>query len=120
MRNRTAFTFTEMLVLASVSFLLLGAALPSLDDAKQKLQASQCLGNMRQWGLAIGMYANDYRDYMPYEGTGNSAIDATFNLAAWFNVLPRYMNQTPLRDLYTSTPPRTPVPGGFDCAEKLF
>jgi hypothetical protein len=111
MKNRAAFTLTEMLVLTSVGFLLVGAVLPSLDDAKQKLQASQCLSNMREWGLAMGMYCNDYHDYMPFEGTG-TAVDNSFNLSAWYSALPRYMNQTPLIDLYTSTPPRIPLPGG--------
>jgi prepilin-type processing-associated H-X9-DG protein len=111
MKNRAAFTLTEMLVLTSVGFLLVGAALPSLDDAKQKLQASQCLSNMRQWGLAFALYANDYHDYVPYMGDGRS-VDNSFDQSAWFNVLPHYMNQTPLIDLYTATPPRIPVPGG--------
>ena len=112
MKNRAAFTLTEMLVLTSVGFLLAGAALPSLDDAKQKLQAAQCLSNMRQWGQAFGMYCNDYHDYVPFIGTGVSSIDQSYALEAWFNVLPHYMNQTPLKDLYTSTPPRIPLPGG--------
>jgi len=110
MRNRAAFTFTEMLVLASVGFLLVGAALPSLDGAKQKLQASQCLSNMRQWGLAFGMYCDDYHDYLPDVGGIGLPINAGYNLTAWFNVLPRYMNQTPLKDLYAATN-TIPVPG---------
>jgi prepilin-type processing-associated H-X9-DG protein len=109
MKNRAAFTLTEMLVLASVGFLLVGAVLPSLDDAKQKLQASQCLSNMRQWGLAFAMYCNDHHDYIPYNGNANIPIDADVNLTAWFNVLPRYMNQTPLKDLYATN--QIPIPG---------
>ena len=108
MKNRYAFTFTEMLVLASIGFLLIGAALPSLDGAKQKLQASQCLSNMRQWGLAMGMYCNDYHDYMPDEGDAGIPLDTDFNLHAWFNVLPHYINQTPLKDLYATN--QIPVP----------
>ena len=111
MKNRSAFTFTETLVLASVGFLLIGAALPSLDGAKQELQASQCLSNMREWGLAMGMYCNDYHDYMPYEGNFASPISEGQNLNGWYDVLPHYVNQTSLKDLYTSVPPGIPVPG---------
>jgi prepilin-type processing-associated H-X9-DG protein len=66
---------------------------------------------MRQWGLAMGMYANDYHDYLPYAGTGGSPIDNGFNVVAWYNVLPHYINQTPLKDLYDSAPPNIPLPG---------
>jgi len=110
MRRREGFTLTELLVLMPVAALLGTLLFASLDDAKQKLQASQCLNNMRQWGLAIGMYCNDYNDYMPYEGT-SVGIDAGPNLAAWFNVLPHYINQTPMKDLYDSSPPNIAVPG---------
>ena len=112
MKNRAAFTFAETLVIASLGFLLVGLALPSLNDAQQQLQAAQCLNNMRQWGLAFGLYCNDYRDYLPYTGQSNGTdIGFGFNLRAWYNVLPPYMKQTALKDLYNSQPPNTPVPG---------
>ena len=110
LKRRDAFTLTELLVLLPIMAMVGALLLASLDSSKQTLQAAQCLSNMRQWGLAMGMYANDYHDYMPYEGT-SSGIDAGFNLGAWFNVLPRYMNQTALKDLYTSSPPNIPLPG---------
>jgi general secretion pathway protein G len=59
---------TELLVLVPIISLLGALLLPSLDDAKQTLQAAACLSNMRQWGLAFGLYCNDWNDYMPYEG----------------------------------------------------
>jgi prepilin-type processing-associated H-X9-DG protein len=112
LKRRDAFTLTELLVLVPIVAMLGALLLASLGDAKQTLQAAQCLSNMRQWGLAMGMYCNDYHDYIPYEGTGcGSDISTVFNLVAWFNVLPHYMNQTPLKDLYTSSPPNIPLPG---------
>ena len=110
-KRSSGFTLTELLVLAPITFLLGAVLLASLGDAQQKVQAAACLANMRQWGLAMGMYCNDYHDYMPYEGSPTSPIDAGFNLGAWFNVLPPYMHQASLKDLYTSVPPITPLPG---------
>jgi prepilin-type processing-associated H-X9-DG protein len=111
MKRRDAFTLTELLVLLPIAALLGGLLLASLDSSKQTLQAAQCLSNMRQWGLAMGMYCNDYHDYMPYEGASVGGIDSGFNLVAWYNVLPHYINQTPLKDLYDSSPPNIPLPG---------
>src|ERR1039457_5688686 len=110
MKRRDAFTLTELLVLLPIITILGTLLFASLDSSKQTLQAAQCLSNMRQWGLAIGMYCNDYHDYMPYEG-GINPIDGGFNLGAWYNVLPHYINQTSLKDLYNSSPPITPLPG---------
>jgi prepilin-type processing-associated H-X9-DG protein len=111
MNRHHAFTVTEMLVLIPVLALVGALLLASLGDAKQTLQAAACLSNMRQWGLAMEMYCNDYHDYMPYEGSSLSAIDTGFNLGAWFNILPHYINQPPLKDLYDSSPPNIPLPG---------
>ena len=75
MKRRDAFTMTEMLVLIPVLALVGTLLLASLGDAKQTVQAAACLSNMRQWGLAMGMYCDDYHDYMPYEGSSASPID---------------------------------------------
>jgi prepilin-type processing-associated H-X9-DG protein len=113
MRRCDGFTLAETLVIGSIGFLLLGLLLPSLNDAKQTLEASQCLNNLREWGLAFGMYCNDNQDYMPDAGGDTSAtpLDQDYMLGAWFNVVSRYINQPPLKDLYYSTPPRIPVVG---------
>jgi prepilin-type processing-associated H-X9-DG protein len=110
MKQRDAFTLTELLVLVPIIGLVGAVLFASLDSDKQTLQAAQCLSNMRQWGLAMGMYCNDWHDYMPYEGSANG-VDDNLDLSAWFNVLPHYINQTPLKDLYNSSPPNIPLPG---------
>jgi prepilin-type processing-associated H-X9-DG protein len=109
MRPREAFTLTEFLVFIPIAGLLGLSLVASLDDSQQKLQASQCLNNMRQWGLAIGMYCNDYRDYLPYEGQQGWPIDAGYNPVAWYNILSPYLKQPRLMDLYAQN--RIPVPG---------
>ncbi len=112
MKRRDAFTLTELLVLLPIIAMVGTLLFASLDSSKQTLQAAQCLNNMRQWGLAMGMYANDNHDYLPVQGQGSgSGIDTPSNYGAWFNILPHYMNQPPLVDLYTSSPPNIPLPG---------
>jgi len=112
LNQRDAFTLTELLVLLPVIAMLGALLLAPLDSAKQTLQGAQCLSNLRQWGLALALYANDYQDYTPFGGLGNGyPLNIPPNLGAWFNSLPRYINQPSLNDLYTSTPPRIPLPG---------
>jgi prepilin-type processing-associated H-X9-DG protein len=109
MKRRNAFTMTELLVLIATGTMVSAVLVASLGGAKEKLQAAACLSNMRQWGLALGMYADDWRDYMPYEGVGGSDITQSFQLSAWFNILSPYMKQPRLMDLYVQN--KVPMPG---------
>lgn len=110
MKRHDAFTMTELVVLVPVTALVGALLLASLGDAQQKLKAAACLNNMRQWGLALNLYANDYNDYWPYEGAQGSSICAGSNSKAWYNVVPPYLHQPTLCQLYSATPPNPPTP----------
>jgi len=107
--SKHAFTLTELLVVVPVAALLATMLLAVSNDAKQQLQAAACLNNMRQWGLGFMSYANDYDDYFPRNGdpnTGPCALDAD---TAWFTVVPPYIGQKTLCQLYTAGTPPTPL-----------
>jgi len=42
--------------------------LPALSSARGKAQKAQCLSNLKQLGLAVGMYYDDNKDSMPVAG----------------------------------------------------
>jgi prepilin-type processing-associated H-X9-DG protein len=106
--SKHAFTLTELLVLVPVAALLGTMLLAVSNNATQQLQAASCLNNMRQWGLGFMLYANDYRDYYPYDGNPSSPC-AAVNTQAWFNVVPPYIGQTALCKLYLAGTPPTPL-----------
>ena len=109
-KARRAFTLIELLVVIAIIGILAAMLLPALNKAREKANAVSCLGNMRQWGLAMGLYCDDWNDVMPYEG-GSPPIDGGFNVGAWYNVLTAYIGNPALQDLYNSTPKRIPLPG---------
>jgi len=104
----SGFTLTELLVVISLAALLGAMVLPSLNTASDTAKAAVCLGNMHEWGMAMGMYCEDWNEYFPREGTVGTPIDTAGNLAAWYNVCPRYINQPRLVDLYNAGMPPTP------------
>ena len=121
MKDRTdlatrGFTFTELLVGISLGAVLVGTILPALNRAQDTMKAAVCLGNMHQWGLAISLYCEDQRGYYPYDGTFAASLCDTPNTTAWYNVLPPYIKQTKLCDLYTANTPPTPrMKGVWTC-----
>ncbi len=100
-----SFTLIELLVVIAIIAVLAGMLLPALSNVKRKAQATNCLSNMRQWGLAIGMYADDWQDYLPPEGSGNPVSGSPY---AWYCVLPPYIGAPALTNLYNSGNP--PIP----------
>jgi prepilin-type processing-associated H-X9-DG protein len=112
-----AFSLTELLVVVPVAALLTTVLFAVSNDAKQQLQAAACLNNMRQWSLGFMLYANDWKDYYPFDGggAGTGPCD-NINTQAWYNVVPPYIGQQTLCQLYTAgTPPTALTKSVWSC-----
>ncbi len=104
-RYRRAFTLVELLVVIAIIGVLVALLLPAVQSARAAARRTQCMNNLKQWGLAVQNYENALGK-LPY-GTisdGGTSINGqdrkTFVVALW-----PYMEQSNVNDIYDDSLP---------------
>ena len=80
------FTLIELLVVIAIIAILAALLLPALSMAKRKGKAVNCLSNLKQIGLAHGMYLTDYNKTVPYQ-------DAAEGYVLWLAKISQYCSK---------------------------
>ncbi|MEM9883714.1 MAG: type II secretion system protein, partial [Planctomycetota bacterium] len=91
--GRRGFSLIELLVVIGIVALLIAILLPALSSAKDAAAKVHCSSQVRQIGIALEVYANDFRDLYPVAGSKIDwgQIDPTTNLPSWMEQLFTYL-----------------------------
>jgi len=112
--NRPAFTLVELLVVIAIIALLMAILMPALQRAKEQARTITCRNKLRQYGLCMRMYLDDFDGRFPnpwfwlYSDGGNYKRkdppdgplwpyikDKDINLCTSFRTIGRSMGEDP-------------------------
>ena len=78
LHGRSAFSLIELLVVIALLALLLSILLPALSQTRHQARRTACAANLRQVGVAVHLYAQDFDDTIPFGPSGRPVTGSNF------------------------------------------
>jgi prepilin-type N-terminal cleavage/methylation domain-containing protein/prepilin-type processing-associated H-X9-DG protein len=101
---RGAFTLIELLVVIAIIAILAGLLFPVFAQAREKGRQSYCLSNLRQMGMAMTLYTEDWEGFYPPVIQRNGRRPINFGVS-WMQLISPYLkSQSVFIDLSSGYP----------------
>src|SRR6185369_17052992 len=79
--------------------LLAAILLPAIMQARASTRRTVCASNLRQWTLAVRMYADAHHGRLPYRGQGIQPTTRLDSMDDWINAIPQFAESEPYIEL---------------------
>jgi prepilin-type N-terminal cleavage/methylation domain-containing protein/prepilin-type processing-associated H-X9-DG protein len=89
-QNKKGFTLIELLVVIAIIAILAAILFPVFAQARAKARQTQCLSNMKQIGLGVMMYSQDYDEVFPLNA-GNTVLGNAATRFTWRELIMPYI-----------------------------
>ncbi len=109
MKRRNGFTLIELLVVIAIIAILAAILFPVFARARENARKTTCLSNLKQLGLGMLQYLQDYDERFPGRCVSATYPDCTGN-NYWYHVIAPYVKNT---DLLICPSRRDYVPCGY-------
>jgi len=108
--RKTGFTLIELLVVIAIIAILAAILFPAFARARENARRASCQSNLKQIGLGLAQYTQDYDERMPYAWPiiGGTGGQFTNNSIIWADVIQPYVKSTQLFICPSATKYNTP------------
>lgn len=80
-RHREAFTLIELLIVIAIIGLLVSILVPALSRAREVSRRTICGSNLRQFGISLLQYSQDFESWLPAKGVSSNVSNEIWSLA---------------------------------------
>lgn len=105
---RDAFTLVELVVTVAIVATLAAFCIGALERTRAMGAQTTCTGNLRQWGVALHLYAADHSGAVPRRGQGIQPVTRLDRPEDWFNCLPPYLGSVSYEEQARNGSPARP------------
>ena len=108
-RTRSAFTLIELLVVIAIIAILAAILFPVFARARENARRSSCQSNLKQIGLGIIQYIQDYDEKFPMANS-HVAVATAQNPGGWADATQPYLKSVQIFQCPSETRPPDPDP----------